>query len=824
VVFSSFASNLVAGVGNGSMQVFVRDRQTDTTELVSVQNDSNPANGGCATPSISDDARYVVYSSYATSIIPGIGDGIRSQVYLRDRLLGTNTLVTTSPTGYGNGDSYDPTISADGRYVAFRSKATNLMAGSGPTNFYQVYLWDRDTGEKTLISHTPSGDRCDNSCELPSISSEGGHVVFYSPSGDLLSGVGNPQIYVWTRGTGTVEVASLDSGGNPIANVAREASVNSSGQFVAFATPAANVVPGVGSDGLYQVYMRNRLASSTALISKNPDGEAGNGNSTKPAISGDAIFTVFYSNSTNLDPDNVVDGSMVHIYSRDRSLNLTTLVSLDYEGHPLADYSTMNAATSWDGRYVAFYSGVTNLLPGVGNGFYQVYCRDMATAPQNIGLTPFGGALPAGPFTIAANYRDANGAPGIRKCYLLLNDTTAQANAALVMFDNTTNKVYLKNDANTSWGTGYIAGTDVVLENSQCRFYVKDTSSAGGILDFYMNWRLELKAPFSSKQLNGYMFVQDKTSLTDGWDKMGIYYNVKPQVLSIDPNAGPLLIDAKTMLTSVYRDVNGFADLRKCYMLVCDGFTQANAMLLWYDKATNKVYLKNDANTSWGTGYAAGTDITLSNSQCEVYVKDITATGAGSDLTVNWSFKLKPSMTDKNLYSWMYVTDSKAAFDGWKKMGTHFTPVAPVCVAVHPSTGTVQTGTPTLFTAQYSDDNGTPDIYQCYFQIGQTGSLANNVVVLYDAKQGRVFLRNNANTSWGTGYAPGTDVVLENSQCKVYVANTVVTPSGSDNLSIDWSIELKAALIPKLLGERMYCRDNEYMNSAWKLKGYVRAQ
>ncbi len=820
VVFRSMASNLVDGVDSGVSQIFIRDRNAGNTELVSVQTDGYEANGACDSPSVSDDGRYVVYSSYATGIIAGIGDGTHAQIFLRDRVLGANILVTTSPAAYGNNNSFQPTISADGRYVAFKSNATNLMGGTGPTGFYQIYLWDRLTSAKTLVSHTPSGDRCGNSCDSPSISAEGGHVVFYSPAGDLTGGLPSPQIFLWTRSSGTIEVASLDSAGNPVAaGVGDKASMNSGGQFVVFQTYAADVLPGVGDGAHSQIYMRNRMDSNTVLISRNSDGETANGNCTNASLSGDTNHTLFYSDATNLGFG--VDGSTYQLYKRDRNRNLLDLVTVDYNGNPLADYSAMSACMSGDGRYVAFHSG-KNILPGISWGFHQVFCRDTAFAPQNISLTPSGGSLAGGPFTIEATYRDMNGAPGIRKCYLLLNDSASQVGGVLVMYDWSTSKLYLKNDANTSWGTGYADGTDVVLQNSQCYFYVKDTVVSGGETDFWLRWRLELKAPFSAKNLNGYMYVQDETALTDGWERMGIYYNVKPQVVSVSPD-GPLPIDSTTTLTSVYRDLNGSADLRRCYLVVCEGFNQANSMFLFYDKATNRIYLKNDANTSWGTGYAPGTIHTLSNSQCDVYTGDTTVTEAGNDVTIAWSFRLKPTMADKNLYSWMYVTDSAAAFDGWKKVGTHFTPVAPTCVSVTPSTGKVQTGTPLVFRTTYSDDNGTPDIYLCYFQIGQTGSLANNVVLLYDVKQGKVFLRNDANTSWGTGYAPGTPVVLENNQCKVYVESTSVS-SDSDDIAIDWNIELKAVLIPKLLGERMYCRDNEYLNSGWKLRGTVRAQ
>ncbi len=465
-----------------------------------------------------------------------------------------------------------------------------------------------------------------------------------------------------------------------------------------------------------------------------------------------------------------------------------------------------------------------NYIAVAAGRYYSVAIQE--NPPTNVSITPAGGALGTSAATLTSVYQDANGYADIKRAYLLLNDSLGQANAALMMYDRSTNRFYLKNDANTSWGTGYAPGTNITLQNSQCSFYVKDTTVSVGGNDLTVNWRIALKSPFSAKNLNGYMYVQDMGGLTDGWDLMGIYYNVKPQAVSIDPNSGALPIDGlePTQITSLYRDPNGSEDIRRCYMLINDSTDQANAVLLWYDKATNKVYLKNDANTSWGTGYAPGSEKVLLNSQCEVFLNRIQVIPSGKDLSIVWSVKLTAAMEGKNLYSWMYVTDSKAAFDGWKKVGTHFTPAAPTCVSIAPSTGKVQTGTPLVFTTEYADSNGSADIYQCYLQMGPTGSFSNAVFVLYDAKQNKVFLRNDGNTSWGTGQTPGTNITLENNQCIVYVKNTTVTPSGSDNLIINWSITLKPVFIGKLLGERMYCRDNEYLNSAWKLKGYVRAQ
>ncbi len=450
----------------------------------------------------------------------------------------------------------------------------------------------------------------------------------------------------------------------------------------------------------------------------------------------------------------------------------------------------------------------------------------ITTVPKvfNHSLNPWNGALGVSPTTFTSVYRDLDGFAYIDKAYFCINDSLGQTNAALLLYNREANRVYLKNDANTSWGTGYAPGANVTLENGQCVVHVKDITVSSSGTDLTVNWRVSLKSAFVLKQLRAYMYVHDSRGQSDGWEQMGIYYNVKPQVVSIDPAGPPIEGLVKKTLTSVYSDPNGSADIRKCYLLVSEGFSQANAMFLWYDCATNKVYLKNTVNTSWGTGYSPGTVITLSNNQCNVYVNEITVTRSDREITIVWSFMLKSAFSEKSLYSWMYVTDSKGLFDGWKKIGTHFVPVAPTCVGVVPSTGKVQTGIPLVFSTEYQDENGYPNIYHCYFQIGQTGSLVNTVCVLYDNKLNKVYLKDDANTTWGTGYTPGSNITLENSQCLLHVKDIAVTPSGSDNLIIDWNITLKPSHIGKLLGQRMFCRDNEYLNSAWKLRGYVRGQ
>ncbi len=876
VTFTSRALNLVPDHMVFTDDVFVRDRVAGTTECVSVTSSGEYVGDHSYGGMISADGRYVMFDSIATSLVPDDTNRARD-VFVHDRQTGVTKRISVSDTGeQGNSNSYGTGISADGladppiMHVAFWSMASNLVPGD-TNECSDVFVCDYvgNVSSMRRVSVSSAGVQGDKGSESGGwISADGNCVAFNSWATNLVPGSvnGKVQSFVNDRSAGVTELVSVSSSGEIANKTAESRAISANGRYVVIASAATNLVPG-DANGKDDVFVYDRYTDVPKLVSIAYDGAQGNDGSGSCSISGDGSLVMFQSGATNLIPSDTNGRIDVFVRNTDdvsptvtinqaseqpdpasaSPICFTAVFSEPVSGFATGDVTLSGTAgpmvatvTGSGSTYNVAVSGMTSggtviasiaagvALDSAGNINWASTSTDnvvtLNTPPKNNSLSPSGGTLGASAATLTAVYSDGDGYPNIKKAYLLVNDSLGQSNATLFHYDRSANKVYLKNDANTSWGTGYTPGTNITLQNSQCFFYVKDTTVSGIGKNLTVNWRIALKSPFVSKQLNGYMCVQDVGGLSDGWDKMGVYYNLGPQVVSIAPNDDVLPIDTKTTLTGRYRDANGYNDLRKCYVLVCEDLNQVNAVFLYYDKGSNKVYLKNDSNTSWGTGYILGTDVTLSNSQCEVYVKDTTLSASAADLAVRWSFKLKASMAEKKLQSWMYATDSKGLYDGWKKVGTHFTPIAPTCVGVTPSTGKVQTGTPLVLTTEYADDNGYADIHQCFFQMGQTGSNANAVCVLYDAKQNKVFLRNDANTAWTTGYTPGTDVTLENNQCIVYVMDTTVTPSGPDNLIVDWKITLKPILIGKLLGERMYCRDNEYMNSNWKLKGYVRGR
>jgi Tol biopolymer transport system component len=290
--------------------VFVRDRQLGTTERVDVDSAESPGNPDSRSPSVSADGRYVAFQSTATNLVPNDLNGKRD-IFLRDRQLGTTERISLdSEEAEANGESQFPSISGDGRYVVFSSVASNLIDNDGPTE--DIFLRDRQLGTTELISGETDpiqgGQAANNYSEDPEITPDGRYVVFTSEASNLVPNDINADadIFVRDRLTGTTERISVNSaGGNSQIQGSGYSSISADGRFVSFASRAIDIVPGDPGDSSYtwDVFVRDRLAGVTRRVSVNAAGAEGNGSgSTQNSISADGRFIAFESNSTNLVP------------------------------------------------------------------------------------------------------------------------------------------------------------------------------------------------------------------------------------------------------------------------------------------------------------------------------------------------------------------------------------------------------------------------------------------------------------------------------------------------------------------------------------------
>jgi archaellum component FlaF (FlaF/FlaG flagellin family) len=201
VTFESRADNLVPDDTNGFQDVFVHDRQTGQTSRVSVASDGTQGNGLSSGASISSDGSYVAFFSNATNLVPGDTNN-DADVFVHDRQTGQTSRVSVTSSGIqGNSGSYWPFISADGRYVAFDSAANNLVPGD-TNNIQDMFVHDRQTGQISRVSVASDGTQANDRSYAPSVSADGRYVAFVAEASNLVPGDTNgfPDVFVHDRG------------------------------------------------------------------------------------------------------------------------------------------------------------------------------------------------------------------------------------------------------------------------------------------------------------------------------------------------------------------------------------------------------------------------------------------------------------------------------------------------------------------------------------------------------------------------------------------------------------------------------------------------
>ncbi|PYJ56499.1 MAG: hypothetical protein DME24_22060 [Verrucomicrobia bacterium] len=472
VAFVSAAGNLVANDTNNANDIFVRDLQNNTTTLVSVSMDgATSGNGGSDWPTMTPDGRWVAFVSKATNLVAGASNNL-GDIYARDLVSGTTIWVGTNVAAIMSGvnsqshpiNSYNPVVSDNGNYVAFKSVgaallvlrhnlqtgATDLVStntvgntlgfddpsgpdmtpdgrfiaftearGAGGTGLTDVYLWDAQNGTKSLVSANLSGTISSNAfSDTPAVSADGRFVAFVSDASDLVTNAadGSYQVYLRDVLNGTTKLVSADTSGGVSGDTGGAIpTMTADGRSVAFDSFDGDYVAN-DNNNAYDVFVRDTTTDTAELISQaaptcdlqsgtnvlvsvNSAGTgSANGFSGSPAISADGRFVAFVSDAGDLTPDQTNRAD--NIYLRDLQSGTTQLVSVSTNGTGGNAASSAPAIGS-GGRYVAFVSQASNLVPNDFNNSSDVFWRDLQTG-TTVSVTPAGRALA---FSMSADVR-----------------------------------------------------------------------------------------------------------------------------------------------------------------------------------------------------------------------------------------------------------------------------------------------------------------------------------------------------------------------------------------------------------------------------------
>ncbi len=364
-----------------------------TIERVSVSSDGVEANGESFSlryDAVSADGRFVVFESYATNLVPADGNGL-CDVFLRDRALGTTIRVSEA---WGGGDAFGesryPSISDDGRWIAFSSDAPNIVIGD-TNGFVDVFLLDLQTGVMSRVSLAWDGGQANELSHNPSISDDGRYIAFRSGATNLLAipMIESRSIYVRDLHTGVNELASVTWEGAQEDGGSWYPHMSSDGRRVKFISNSTNLVP-FDDNGVNDAFVRDLDQGVTSMISVNNDGADANGNSGGFGISGDGRFAGIFSNADDLLPPGEDTNGATDAYVRDLLLGVTERVSVDSSGNQ-GNADSGSATLDGSGRYAAFDSEASNLAAGDGNGATDIFGHDRATGITTLlTITPTG--------------------------------------------------------------------------------------------------------------------------------------------------------------------------------------------------------------------------------------------------------------------------------------------------------------------------------------------------------------------------------------------------------------------------------------------------
>jgi len=373
VAFESKSKNLVDADHHNRRQIFLRDTHTGTTVCVSVNALGELGNGKSTDATVSADGRYVVFQSRANNLVPGDTNGVED-IFVHDVLTRQTNRVNISSSGaQANFPAFWPTISADGGTVCFSSVAPNLVPSD--TNFRSdIFIHDLRTGQTERVSINSLGMEANGDSHVPSISGDGQRVVFSSQATNLVPNQSGAYqaLFLHDRSTRITSMINVTSGGVEGSGNSASPVISADGSTIAFESTARNLVPGLYWRSGVQILVLDIASQQFTLVSKNSSGDTGTHDAAYPSLSADGQVVSFVSKAINLDPRAFRDHQS-QAYLHHRPSGTTSLVSESSTGFVSEYFGPDKSHISGNGQWISFSSSAKELSPRDGNDSPDAY-------------------------------------------------------------------------------------------------------------------------------------------------------------------------------------------------------------------------------------------------------------------------------------------------------------------------------------------------------------------------------------------------------------------------------------------------------------------
>src|SRR5579884_1586005 len=629
-----------------------------------------------------------------------------------------------------------------------------------------------------------------------------------------------------TLTNGIVQVLAVDPNGNTAASQnfsAQSFTANQSRNYTLTFTPAVSgaftIEVGVFSSTWQQWHWNSSAGSITVNSSLTFSSSAtatpstvGRGSSTTIA------FTVTDTGTASLTNANIE----LQVFDASNNAVVTNVWSgQNFAGGQNHQYSyTWNVpASQATGTYTAmigvFDSGWSTNYHWNSTGA-TITVTTAQAPPSADSVTPNGGAGTSQ--TFAFQFSSAAGYSDLAEVFGSINSTVNGAGGCRVEYQQSTNRLYLLNDAGTGWQGPITISAAGTLSNSQCT--LNGAQSSRTLSGNTLTLRLTLSfTPAFAGLRNIYAEAINQSKLASGWKTLGIWDTAAPQAVppaanSITPSAGA---GTNQVFTYQFSSVNGYGYLSSVHGLVNSSMTNVNGCRWYYQRGQNRLYLFNDPATAWQGPLTPGVAGVVSNSQCTVDAGNSSVSGSGNTLTLKLSLSFTPSFAGlKNLYA--YAQDNGSVNSGWKTVGTWNTAapqaVAPTADSVTPNSGH---GASQSFTFRFSSVNSYGYLATVFGLINSALQNTNACRVYYQRSTNRLYLFNDAATAWQGPLTPGVTGTTSNSQCTLDAGQSSVSGVGNT-----LAVQVALSFTPAFTGAKSiygWATDNANLNSGWKTLG-----